>query len=394
MKLIAMLMPALLTLNAHPDDDPFAEVPSEKFESGKAAFEAARRELMEEYVNADVTEDQLYRAAVQGMLAAVDPPMRQYNRLLTPTQFADLHAEMKGELVGIGVELDFDAASGRAQVLGVLPGSPAAKGEVREGDIILTVDGKVFKGKSMRELVAAIRGKSGEKVKLQLLRDARVVDLALERQKVNHETVELVALPGDVAMLRISGFVETTPAMAKVALGKLGAAKGLVVDLRGNEGGLLERAIDTAKLLLPKGKTVVRLAERGGKEKTVTNDAEPLVKGVPLVVLIDDHTGSSAEMLAAALHEAVKAPLIGARTRGKWSVQVIKELPNHYVMKYTVAQFKDPSGKSWEGEGLPPDFEVPMAPEGLKKARRLGSAADQLLADPQLKAASNFLRMR
>jgi len=288
----------------------------------------------------------------------------------------------------------FKLDGGRAEIIGIVPGSPAAAADLREGDLILAVDGAALKSKSMADVVTLIRGKAGEKVRLQLLRDTALVERTLTRAKVTYELVSDTVLPGDVGLLTLRGFAESTPAQVKAALERMQKAgvKTLVVDLRGNEGGLLEKAIDVAKLMLPPGRTVAKLVERGGKERALVADGTPVLP-VPTVVLTCERTASSAELLAAALREQLKAPIIGSRTRGKWSVQVIHELPNKYVMKYTVAHFKDASGKGWEGEGLAPDIEVPMSDAAFEKAERT-KGVDRLSADVQLKAAVNFVRMR
>jgi carboxyl-terminal processing protease len=389
-----MLLLCLMPVVAWAEGEDASAQNTEKFESGAKVFEAARRELLQHYVRDDLTEDDLYRAAVQGMLAGIDPSMRKYNQLMGPAQFAELSAELKGEVVGIGVRFKLDPGSSRAEVIGIVPGSPAAAADVREGDLILSVDGSPLKGKQQQDVIAAIRGPAGGKVRLGLLRDTALLEETLSRAKLITELVSDAQLPGDVAVLTLRGFSETTPTQTRAALERIArsAAKGLIIDLRNNEGGLLDKAVETSKLLLPKGSVIARLLERGGSEKTLVADGAPLVS-LPVVVLTSGHTGSSAELLGAALRHALKAPLIGERTRGKWSVQRIEELPNRFMMKFTVAHFRDPDGKSWEGEGLSPDIEVPMSFELFEKADR-ARPADRLALDAQLRAASNFLRMR
>lgn len=361
------------------DFEEWTNRPYEKFENGEKMLQAVKAELLENYVK-DVSEEALYRAAVQGMLSAVDPARRDANKLMSPAQFAELTIEMKGELVGIGVQFKFDSPSGRADVTGVIKGSPAEKAGVRVGDAVLTVDGVSYKGKGIRDLVNAIRGKPGGKVTVALLRDAAIVTSTIERQKIGFDSVAHELLPGDIGVLTIHGFIESTPQATRDALVAMKGAKALIIDLRDNEGGMLDRSVDVAKLLLPKGKVITRLEYRHGKEDVRTNDAEPLTT-VPMVVLINGATRSSAELTAAALREGVHAPLIGTKTFGKWSVQMLKELPNHYVMRYTVASFKTPDGKSYEGEGIAPDIEVER--DAAAKA-----------PDTQLRTALNFLQMR
>ena len=399
----ALLFACLLSLSAFagepksPDEfDEWASQPKEKFEGGEKTFDAARKELLEKYLKDDLTEDDLYRAALAGMLARIDPSMRAYNKLLTPTEFAELNADLKGETIGVGLQLKFDPATGRAEVLGIVRGSPAEKADLREGDVVLSVDGGSFKGKQLRDVVYAIRGKAGSKVTLGVLRDAAVLSKTLERQKLNVEAVTSEALPNNLALIAIHTFNETTPQGARDALAKAAkaGARGLIVDLRDDEGGLLEKALETAKLFLPKGKVVTRVLHRGNKEESITVEGDPVFGPVPTVVLINAHTRSSAELLAAALRDGLRAPLVGAKTAGKWSVQSLKELPNRYVMKYTVALFRAPDGRSFEGEGLAPDIEVTLDEQVCARAARMKSLDDRMALDTQLRAAANFLRLR
>lgn len=350
------------------------------FEGGEKAFAAVKKELLEHYVK-PVTEEELYRAAVEGMLARMDPSVHDGNMLVTPAEFADLNVEMKGEVVGIGAMFDFDDASGRATIKSVIPGSPAEKGDLRAGDLILTVDGASFRGKHIRDLVTAIRGKAGDKVTLAVLRDAAVLTRTLERQRVAFDVVTAEMLPGNIGLLTINTFAETTPAATKQALTKLAGARALIVDLRDNEGGLLEKAIEAAKLLIPKGATITRLVSRGGKEEPRVNTDAPALGPLPTVVLVNSGTRSSAELVASALRDGLHAPLVGQKTFGKWSVQSLKALPNGYVMRYTVALFRAPDGQSFEGVGLTPDIQV----EATSKARD---------TDAQLRAAMNTLSLQ
>ncbi len=350
-----------------------------RFDNAEKVFLEVKRELRDHYVT-DLTEEQLYQAAVQGMLAAVDPPRHEVNKLMTPSEFQDLTIEMKGEVTGIGVAFKFDAPTGRAEITALIKNSPAERAGLKVGDVILSVDNTSYKGKQMRDLVNAIRGKVQSKVSLAVLRDASILNLTIERERVTFDVVTHELQADGVGVLTIRSFNETTPAATRTALAALKGSKGLVIDLRDNEGGVLERSFDTLKLLLPKGKVMARLVSRGNKEEVRTNGDEPVVSGLPTVVLVNGQTRSSAELVAAALRDGLKAPLIGAKTFGKWSVQLLKELPNHFVMRYTFAFFKGPDGKSYENEGLPPDIEVGNEPNSS--------------VDAQLKTAVSLLKLQ
>jgi carboxyl-terminal processing protease len=387
---------ALAGMPGHETYDDWANKPHEKFDSGARAFEAARRELLEQYVKNDLSEDDLYRAAVQGMLTNIDPAMRAHNGLLGPSEYAEMNSELKAEIVGVGIQVKFDPATGRADILGIIANSPASKTDLKAGDVVLTVDGQSFKDRQMRDLIYAIRGKVGDKVTLSVLHENQVVTRTLERQKVTYDVVEDESLPGGIAVLRVWAFAERTPQDMQAALKRIEKRgdKALIVDLRDNPGGVLDSAVEATKMLLPKGKTIVKLVKRGGKTEVLSATAEPLLKPLPTVVLIDKDTGSSAELMAAALRDGLKAPLIGMKSKGKWSVQSLKELPNHFVMRYTVGHFQGPDGSSYEGTGLPPDIEVPLDENAKMKIEQMKAPEERIKLDTQLKAAASFLRMR
>jgi carboxyl-terminal processing protease len=388
---------ARVALTADPPQD--AEdltVPKEKFEDAARNFQEVKEDLLHNYYRDDITEADLYRAAVEGMLTRVDPPLRAYNQLLSPTDYGELQISMQGQVMGIGIQLKLDGPNGLVDVLGVIPSSPAEKAELRQGDQIVAIDGRPVKGWTLRDVVDAIRGKEGDSVRLDVLRDARITTKSVRRERVTFEPLSHQRFPGDVEVLSIHSFNERTPDALRKALGEIAqsGAKSLVIDLRDNQGGLLEQALETAKLLLPKGTVVTKLVHRGKRVDTIAVDKDPTFKPLPTVVLIGDHTMSSAELIAAALRQGLHAPLIGSKTHGKWSVQTIKELPNHYVAKYTVAVFQTPDGQSYEGTGMPPDVEVTMDATVLDRVEHIQDATAHLAADTQLRAAINLLRMR
>jgi carboxyl-terminal processing protease len=367
-----------------------------KFENAERAFAKARADLLEAYYRDGLAEDDLYRAALTGMLEHMDPAMKGWNKLLTPAELAELHADLHGEVVGIGVEINFDAASGYTDVLGVLPRSAAERVGLLAGDKIVTVDGQLFKGMKLEDVVAHIRGKAGTDVKLSVLRGDKLVPFTVTRELVMLEPVEHLALPNRVGYVHVRSFSSKTAAGARAALQDL-AQKGvqaLVVDLRNDKGGSFDEAVATAGLFLPKGATFAVTKKRGGKEETFLSKGDPILGSVPLAVLVNGATASGAELLAGALQEGRKAEVIGAKTFGKWSVQMIDELGNGYAMKYTIGLFHTASGRSFEGQGLPPDVEVDMNEKETAKALAITDPAQRLVADVQLRTAAGLLRPR
>lgn len=372
------------------------------FQNAEQAFQSVRETLRRRY-HREVTDDELYRAAVAGMLQHIEPQLAPYNKLLSPEEVRALNEDLRGEFIGVGVAIKFDDASGTSDVVNIIPGSPAERAGVHDGDKILTVAGKSYKGKTLRDVVADIRGPVGEVVTLSVLRGTEVKTFSIRRERLTYETVTSVLLPGDVGYLLIRQFSEKTPQAVRVAVQELlgKRARALILDLRDNQGGLFEQAASTASLLLKRGTTLAKVHRRGEAERIVQSEGSGAEVTVPLALLIDGETASSAEMLAGALREATGALLVGGRTRGKGSVQTVEELPNRYAIKFTTGEFLLPSGQRIEGTGLTPDVEVTLAvPEGstyeqqLVRVQRLPSASERLAQDVQLRAAYNMIRFR
>jgi carboxyl-terminal processing protease len=328
--------------------------------------------LREKYYRDGLSEDELYRAAVAGMLQHIEPQMAAWNKLLPPEEMHELTADLKGEIVGIGVEIKFDPDSGISDVLGLVPGSPAERAGLREGDKLLTVAGKFYRGKTLRDVVADIRGLAGETVRLTVLRGAEVLAFAVRRERVVYDVVGTLLLPGEVGYLRIAQFTEGTPAAVQAALQELVAkhVQALIIDLRGNQGGLFDKAVATAELFLKKGTPIVKIRRRNEPVTALLANPKAPPPALPIAF-------------------------------GKGSVQEVEDLPNRYGIKYTASLFLLPSGAPLEGVGLTPDVEVVLpVPEGTSYDQKLSRILRQqnpelrLAADVPLRAAANVIRLR
>lgn len=378
-----------------------ATLSSAPFSGGEAAFRMVKDTLRAKYYRAGLSDDELYRAATAGMLQLLEPQLSAWNKLMSPEEVRELQADMQGSIVGIGVEIRFDADSGISDVLSVLPGSPAERAGMRDGDKILTVAGKLYKGKGLRDVVGDLRGKPGEVVALTALRGGEVLSLSLRREAVAYDLVKPLLLPGDLGYLFIRQFTDNTPSAVKAALRELQQkrARALIVDLRGNQGGLFEKAVATAELFLPVGAPITRLRHRGGSVETLAAQQAGEKVSLPLALLVDHETASSAELLAGALHDGARAHIIGTRTYGKGTVQRVEQLPNGYAYKFTASHFLLPSGAAIEGQGILPDIEVALPlPDGSKYERQLSRVMhihdpqERLRLDAPLRAATHVLR--
>jgi carboxyl-terminal processing protease len=366
--------------------------PAEPFHDAEKNFEAARKAMLEGYYRTSLDEEDLYRAALAGMLEGADPAMHRWNKLLSPTEIGQLRADLRGELVGIGVVIDLDPATGYIDVKSAIPGTPADRAGIAPPDKIVTIDGKLYKGLTLRDAIADIRGKAGETVTLSILRGAQLVSVPVVREKIAYDTVQGSMLTSDVGLVRIPAFNERTAPALHDALTAIAShhARALVVDLRDNPGGSFDAAVDTAGEMVASGSTVVTVAKRDHVEPFVSKGA-PVLGDVPVAVVVDHATASSAELLTAALRDLRHATVVGSATQGKWTVQRIEDLPNGYAIKYTTGVFSSPSGKSYEGVGLTPDVEVDMSDDAIARARVVADPGRRLAEDTQLRTAVTML---
>jgi len=394
----AAVPPAVLATAASPaamqatSDERDFTVPREKFSDAQRNFDAAKKALLQGYYDPSITEDDLYRAAVAGMLERVDGKMHAWNRLLSPTEVAELRSDLQGEIVGIGVKIELDPATGYIDVKSTVPGSPAERAGIAPPDKIVTVDGKLYKGLGVHDVVGDIRGKAGDKVTLSILRGDKLVSVPVIREKVAFDVVRGSVVGDGVGLVEIPSFNATTPGTLRDALSALSARgiRALVVDLRGCPGGSFDDAVAAAGEMVPAGSTVVLLQKRGATEPVVAKTA-PVVGDLPFAVLVDHETASSAEFVTAALQELRHATVVGSRTKGKWTVQTIDDLSNGYAIKYTLGIFTSPGGRTFDGVGLSPDVEVDQPDEARDHARADQDPARRLTDDVRLRTAVSLV---
>jgi carboxyl-terminal processing protease len=363
---------------------------AEKFGDAEANFKLAMQKLMQQYVDKNLTQDDLYRAATAGMLASLNSGDQTWNKLLTPGEVKDIHDDLSGQVSGVGLTLGFDPATGYAQVLQVISNTPSERAGIKRDDQILSVDGVRYKGKVLEDMAMNIRGKAGASVNLKILRDDKILNINLKRESVAWSPVELSKVDSSTFLLTIRYFTEQTPKFVEEKLVEVNRVKGskLIVDLRGNGGGGFTQAIATAGLFVTKDTVVASTVDRDKKTENFKSAGGPLNKDVTIVVLTNHATFCAAELLAASLKENRGAKIVGDTTFGKWNAQTVESLPNGFAMKYTVMSFESPHGENYQNVGLKPDLEVTLPKDLHAGVLELKYDISKRLAlDTQLKAA-------
>jgi carboxyl-terminal processing protease len=322
------------------------------------------------------------------MTAAAMGGLDEYSAFLTNGQLDDLYAQIEGNFVGLGVELK-SAADGLL-VVHVIKGSPAERAGIRAGDHLVGVGGRSIGGMNVDEAAQLLQGPEGSLVTLAILRapaPARAVTVRREHVEVpSVEDVRLLDPAAGIAGLKISSFQKTTAADLEAALRRLDASgmRSLVIDLRGNPGGLLSAAVDVADLFLERG-LVVATRGRSPEEDFNYSASRPGTWRMPLVVVIDGDSASSSEIFAGAIRDHARGTIVGSRSYGKGSIQGIFPLEGAGVgMRLTTAKFYSPNGHPYSRVGVEPHLHVhavarPVGGDGVVHAGTAAPAADTFL---------------
>jgi carboxyl-terminal processing protease len=305
-----------------------------------------------------VPRKELLESALKGMLQNLDP----HSSYFSENDWKQFKKQIEGSFSGIGVQVDIDPDTGRLKIMAPLVGSPAYEAGVLAGDQVLEVDGQSTEGITRDRAVELLQGRPGTTVKLIVLHPGAEKTDTLS---VKRAIIDLPSVVGDIrraddswdwlldkdkkiGYIRITSFIQNTTEDLKKALDELRSmdAKGLILDLRDNPGGLLSSAVEVSDLFLDEG-VIVTTKGRNTKDKVYEADKTSPYPNIPLVVLVNQHSASAAEIVSAALQDHDRAVVVGQRSYGKGSVQNILPLDNgDSVLKLTVATYWRPSGKN------------------------------------------------
>lgn len=312
----------------------------------------------------DPSNKTLFDNAIKGMVESLDP----HSSYLDADDLKDLETAVSGEFVGIGVELT--TQDGVLRVVSPLEDSPAARAGLKPGDLIIKIDNKVVQNMSLREAVNRIKGKSGTKVNLTVIRknEEKPIILNITRAMIKLVTLKKRMLDNHYAYIRLSFFQGPVDAELEKAIKELQSSnplKGIVLDLRNNPGGLLDVSAKVANTFLDTGKTqqykniiVYTKGRIPGSDIEMKVTGSDSTKGLPLVVLINNGSASASEIVAGALQDYHRAIIMGTPSFGKGSVQTVLPLGDGAI-KLTTALYYTPSGRVIQAKGIQPDVLVP-----------------------------------
>jgi carboxyl-terminal processing protease len=361
---------------AEPTAAPAAESPMT--EEDLELFWEAWQLVQEEFYGELPDKDSLTYGIIAGAVNTLGDP---YTAFIEPKVAAILREDSSGSFQGIGAYVRM--VDGLLEIANTIADQPAEKAGLRAGDIILQVGDTVIENMSVYEAIGLIRGPAGTPVRLTIGREGEEpFEVEVVRAKIDIQLVESQMRDDGIGYVSLSQFDQEASARLEAAIADLleQNPKGLILDLRNNPGGYLNEAEMTAGLFLPRDTQILIERFKDGTERPYRTLGDPVAAEIPMVVLVDEGSASASEIVAGALQDLNRAVLIGQKTFGKGSVQLLHELSDGSELRVTVARWFTPNGRAIHGEGLTPDIVVEITPEDAEADR-----------DPQLDRAVEYL---
>jgi len=351
------------------------------------AFAEAFARIKSDYVE-PVEDEKLLADAIRGMTYGLD----RHSAYLEPESYRHLHEGTVGQFGGLGLEVDMK--NGRIVIVAPIEDTPADRAGLHSGDIIVEIDGESVKGLQLPEAIKIMRGRPGTRLSLTVLREGseEALTFQIKRAVIRLKSVKRRLLEPGYALLRITHFQERTARDLLEALEKLRhesdiPLEGVILDLRNNPGGILNAAVAVSDLFLKSGAIVSTEGRLADANLSFNAKPDDVLQDRPLVVLVNGGSASASEIVAGALQDHERAPILGEKTFGKGSVQSILTMKNETALKLTTAHYYTPNGRSIHEHGIEPDFVF----NGEPGSARL-SALDPV-EDPQIQQALEKLKV-
>lgn len=333
----------------------------------------------------DVDNDLLNEGVLRGVAQSLKDP---YTVFMTAEEYKDFYQSTEGKYCGVGIIVT-PGDDGMITVVAPIKDTPAFKAGIKTGDKILKVDGVEFTADQMQDAVHKMRGEEGKEVQLTILRKGKesndILDFVIKREIIKLETVDGRMLEKGLGYISISEFDQPTykDFVAVYKRLKKEGMERLILDLRGNPGGLLNVCADVADLFLDKGVIVYTKYKNGEKDYYYSDNAK---EEIPLVVLVNEGTASASEIVSGALQDRKRAKIIGTTTFGKGIVQRIFDLPDKQALKITVSEYFTPKDRNIHKKGIEPDIKVELNDD----VKQIGP--DVLDQDNQLQKAIEVIK--
>ncbi|HRZ24074.1 MAG TPA: S41 family peptidase [Candidatus Contendobacter sp.] len=342
------------TVWAEKETPPENKLPLDELRTFTGVLDAVKQDYVEPVKDKDLLEN-----AIRGMLSNLDP----HSAFLDAEAFQDLQIGTSGEFGGLGIEVGQE--DGFLKVIAPIDDTPAQRAGIRAGDLIIRLDDVSVKGMALSDAIQRMRGKPNTAITLTIVREGvrKPLKIRLIREVIQVRSVKSRLLEPGFGYLRITQFQAKTAQNLRQALQEVeqqnkGPLRGVVLDLRNNPGGVLNGAVDVADDFLEDGAIVQTKGRGDGSDQSFKATPGDLLKGAPLVVLVNGGSASASEIVAGALQDHHRALILGERTFGKGSVQTILPLGNGTAVKLTTARYYTPNGRSIQAQGIEPDIKL------------------------------------
>ncbi|MEP3653645.1 MAG: S41 family peptidase [Litorimonas sp.] len=324
----------------------------------------------------EVDDSALIEDAMNGMLQSLDP----HSSYISPNSFKELRMDNKGEYGGLGMEVTME--DGFVKVIAPIDDTPAKRSGVKAGDFITEIDGKSLIGFTLSEAVDQMRGKPGEDINITIVREGEdPINLDITREVIKRQIVKFEMKDG-IGYARIAQFNEKAADGLRGAISELqvengGRLPGMILDLRGNPGGLLTQSVEVSSIFLDGGEVVSTRGRRADDVNVFNAQKGQMAKNVPLIVLVDGASASASEIVAGALQDKGRALIVGTTTFGKGSVQDVIPLRGGRdgALKITTQRYYTPNGRSIQASGITPDIMISAVPDDGKDTKRFSEAS-------------------
>lgn len=314
--------------------------------------------LKQKYIG-EIDEDKLIEGAIKGYIAGLDDPYTEY---LPKEEMQEFTEETNAEYVGIGVYVANNTENNTILVAGVMKNSPALEAGMQAGDIIAKVDGVSYTGEQLSDATKVLKGQEGTTVKVTIIREEKEIELTVTRKKIIVEHVASQMLDDKIAYIQIDSFDNGVVESFKEQISTLknDGAKGIIIDLRSNGGGIVDQATGVADLFLEKNETILITKSKNEEEEITKAKINPIITDTPVVILVNEGTASASEILAAALKEKYGATIVGKTTYGKGVIQTLYSLTDGSGLKITTDEYYTPNHNKINKVGITPDVEVQL----------------------------------
>lgn len=316
------------------------------------------RNIIDKYYLGEVDEEKLKEGAIKGYIEGLEDPYTEY---ISKEEMKDYLEDTMGNFVGIGIYMVKNTEANKVQVLAPIKNSPAEKAGILPGDLIVAVDGVNYTGDDMSVVSSKIKGEEGTTVTVEMLRGTETKTFELKRENIKVNPVEGKVLTNQIGYIEFSSFDEGTAKDFKAKYEELQkqGIKSLIIDLRNNGGGIVDEALEIADYIADKGSVLLYEVDKNNNEEIKKSEHDPIIS-MPIVILTNENTASSSEILAGALKDLGKAKTCGVKTYGKGVIQQVLTLGDGSGIKITSEKYLTPNKTEINKIGIEPDEKVEL----------------------------------